>query len=57
MTRFFVTAEELLPEFLERVLGGLEITVNGLSRSGGEKYEYYDKLLQEVKELAEGAAV
>ena len=51
------SGSELLPEFLERVLGGLEITVNGLSRSGGEKYEYYDKLLQEVKELAEGAAV
>ena len=48
---------ELLPEFLERVTGGLETTVNGLSHSGGEKYEYYKKLLQEVKELAEGAAV
>jgi hypothetical protein len=48
---------ELLPEFLERVIGGLEITVNGLSRSGGEKYEYYKKILQEVKDLMEGAAV
>ena len=48
---------ELLPEFLERVTGGLETTVNGLAHSGGEKYEYYKKLLQEVKELAEGAAV
>ena len=48
---------ELLPEFTERVIAGMEITVNGLSRSGGEKYEYYKKLLQEVKELAEGAAV
>jgi tRNA (adenine22-N1)-methyltransferase len=48
---------ELLPKFLERVTGGLETTVNGLAHSGGEKYEYYKKLLQEVKELAEGAAV
>ena len=48
---------ELLPEFLERVTGGLETTVNGLAHSGGEKYEYYKKLLREVKELAEGAAV
>ena len=48
---------ELLPEFLERVIGGLETTVNGLSRSGGEKYEYYKKILQEVKDLMEGAAV
>ena len=48
---------ELLPEFTERVIAGMEITVNGLSRSGGEKYEYYKTLLQEVKELAEGAAV
>ena len=48
---------ELLPEFLERVTGGLETTVNGLAHSGGEKYEYYKKLLQEVKELTVGAAV
>lgn len=51
------SGSELLPEFLERVIGGLEASVQGLSRGGGEKYEYYKKLLQEVKELAEGAAV
>ena len=51
------SGSELLPEFLERVTGGLETTVTGLAHSGGEKYEYYKKLLQEVKELAEGAAV
>ena len=51
------SGSELLPEFLERVTGGLETTVNGLSRSGGEKYEYYKKLLREVKELTEGAAL
>jgi len=39
------------------VIGGLEASVQGLSRGGGEKYEYYKKLLREVKELAEGAAV
>ena len=51
------SGSELLPEFLERVIAGMELTVSGLSRSGGEKYEYYKKLLREVKELAEGAAV
>ncbi len=51
------SGSELLPEFLERVTGGLETTVQGLSHSGGEKYEYYKKILQEVKDLAEGAAV
>ena len=51
------SGSELLPEFLERVIGGLEASVQGLSRGGGEKYEYYKKLLREVKELAEGAAV
>ena len=51
------SGSELLPEFLERVTGGLETTVTGLAHSGGEKYEYYKKLLQEVKELTEGAAV
>ena len=51
------SGSELLPEFLERVTGGLETTITGLAHSGGEKYEYYKKLLREVKELAEGAAV
>ena len=46
-----------LPASVLANTAGMEITVNGLSRSGGEKYEYYKKLLQEVKELAEGAAV
>ena len=45
---------ELLPEFLERVTGGLETTVKGLSRGGGEKYEYYKGILQELKGLSEG---
>ena len=45
---------ELLPEFLERVIGGLEASVAGLSRSGGEKYEYYKEVLQELKDLTKG---
>ena len=48
------SGSELLPEFLERVTGGLETTVKGLSRSGGEKYEYYRSILQELKGLPEG---
>ena len=48
------SASPLLPEFLERVTGGLETTVEGLSRGGGEKYEYYKGLLQELKALGNG---
>ncbi len=40
---------DLLPEFKERVLEGIRITVEGLSHSGGEKYEYYKALLQELE--------
>lgn len=49
------SGSELLPEFLERVIGGLEATVTGLSRSGGQKYEHYKQILQELKDLTEGA--
>lgn len=39
----------LLDAFCSRVIGGLEETVNGLSRSGGEKYLYYKEILEKLK--------
>lgn len=41
----------LLPAFLERVIGGLRTSVEGLSRSGGEKYEAYAAILAELAEI------
>ena len=41
----------LLPDFYERVVSGLKTTVDGLSRTGGEKYEHYRSILQELIEL------
>jgi len=43
----------LLPEFYDRVLEGLKTTVAGLSRSGGEKFDYYQAVLTELLELEE----
>ena len=40
----------LLKEFYDRVVGGIKTSVDGLSRTGGEKYEerkeIYDELLE-----------
>lgn len=41
----------LLPDFYGRVMDGLKITVEGLSRTGGEKYEHFCSILQELTEL------
>ncbi|MGM9603681.1 MAG: class I SAM-dependent methyltransferase [Faecousia sp.] len=41
----------LLPEFLERVTGGLEECVKGLSREGGEKYEAMAEILRHLQTL------
>lgn len=41
----------LLPEFRERILGGLDKTVAGLSSTGGEKYETYLALRNAVAAL------
>lgn len=38
----------LLPAFRERVLSGLRQTVEGLSRTGGEKYGQYKAILEEL---------
>lgn len=43
----------LLPAFYDRVIGGLRTTVLGLSRSGGEKYTYYEAVLHELLEMEE----
>ena len=43
----------LLPAFLNRVTGGLRQTVEGLSRTGGEKYEEYLAILRELQKLEE----
>ncbi|MBO5867813.1 MAG: SAM-dependent methyltransferase [Oscillospiraceae bacterium] len=41
----------LLPAFYQRVVEGLQTTVNGLARTGGDKYEYYNAVLRELLEL------
>lgn len=41
----------LLPAFYERVTKGIETTVNGLARVGGEKHEYYKSLYEELMKL------
>ncbi|MGM9627340.1 MAG: class I SAM-dependent methyltransferase [Faecousia sp.] len=43
----------LLPAFLNRVTGGLRQTVEGLSRTGGEKHEEYLAILGELQQLEE----
>lgn len=44
----------LLPAFLRRVIGGLEDSIKGLQREGGEKYRETTEILQHLYEL-EGA--
>ena len=41
----------LLPTFYQRVISGIEATVEGLSRSGGEKLETYKNILEELKSM------
>lgn len=43
----------LLPAFYDRVIEGLQTTVNGLSRTGGEKLEYYSRILNELLQMEE----
>ena len=42
---------KLLPNFFQMVITGISNSVEGMSRSGGEKYEYYKAILQELKKL------
>ena len=43
----------LLPAFYDRIVAGLRTTVQGLSRSGGEKHQYYHAVLQELLQMEE----
>lgn len=43
----------LLPAFYSRVVEGMKTTVEGLSRTGGEKYEYYCSILAELLNMEE----
>ena len=45
------SGSELLPPFYDRVMAGLRITVEGLSRSGGEKLAEYQAVLKELEEM------
>lgn len=45
------SGSELLPAFLERVMFGLQTSVNGLSRTGGEKYEELKAILEELQKI------
>ena len=38
----------LLREFYDRVVGGIKTSVEGLARTGGEKYEELKKILDEL---------
>ena len=45
------SGSKLLPAFYNRVRDGLQITVNGLARTGGEKYEEYRSVLKDLTEM------
>lgn len=41
----------LLPAFYERVVSGIKTTVQGLSRTGGEKLAHYEAILSELLKM------
>ena len=43
----------LLPAFYERIVEGIKVTVEGLSNTGGDKYEYYRRVLSELLDMEE----
>ena len=45
------SASPLLPAFLDRVMAGLQKTVDGLAPTGGEKYEEYKRIVAELISL------
>ena len=45
------SSSPLLPAFYERVVGGIRKNVEGLARTGGEKYEEMKKILDELLEM------
>ena len=46
-----VSHSPLLPAFYDRVVGGIRKNVEGLSRTGGEKYEEMKAVLEELLEM------
>ena len=42
----------LFPEFLSRVVGGIQTQVDGLARTGGEKYEEMKSVLEDLKQIS-----
>ena len=56
-TQYYITpallasGSPLLNPFLDRVTEGLQKTVDGLSRTGGEKYKEYKRILEELKHV------
>ncbi len=43
------SGDPLLPEFYQRVLGGLRLSAQGLARTGGEKYEAFQAVIRELE--------
>lgn len=43
----------LLSDFYDRVISGMKLTVDGLARTGGEKYNQYKAVLDELLEMEE----
>ncbi len=41
----------LLPAFLERVKQGLQVSVEGMAHTGGDKYEEYKAILAELEQI------
>lgn len=41
----------LMPAFMDRVIRGVEATVQGLEKNGGEKYEEFRIILNELREM------
>jgi hypothetical protein len=48
--QLFEDNHPLLPEYYGRVIHGLELTVNGMSRSGDPELSRYEAILAELKE-------
>lgn len=45
------SGSDLLPAFMERVISGVAATVNGLEKNGGEKYEGFRTILNDLQEM------
>ena len=45
------SGSDLLPAFYQMVVSGLSNSVEGLSKSGGEKFAHYSEILQKLKDM------